>query len=198
MLDELSASDNVHWQQRLEKICYIGGITEIRGIRELIIAMSDVKGRLDLAGRFSPISIRKEFKALPSWNKINELGFVDREMVKSILATSRAGIVTFHPSPNHINSQPNKLFEYLSAGIPVITSDFPLWRKIVKGYNCGLIVDPLNPKEIADAINWIINNPEEAEKMGKNGRKAVEEHFNWGNEKKKLLNMYQNITGVSL
>jgi glycosyltransferase involved in cell wall biosynthesis len=59
-------------------------------------------------------------------------GFVNREEAKQIMAESKAGIVTFLPLPNHINAQPNKMFEYMSASLPVICSDFPLWNSIVE------------------------------------------------------------------
>jgi glycosyltransferase involved in cell wall biosynthesis len=103
------------------------------------------------------------------------------------LASSRIGIVTFLPEPNHIEAQPNKLFEYMSAGIPVIASDFPLWREIVESNYCGLCVDPEDPKSIAVAIDWLLEHPLEAEQMGKNGQRAVLERYNWDNEARTLV-----------
>jgi glycosyltransferase involved in cell wall biosynthesis len=104
-----------------------------------------------------------------------------------------AGLVTFLPLPNHIDAQPNKMFEYMSAGIPVIASDFPLWREIIQGDDCGLLLDPLNPAAIAHAIDYLVSHPEEAQRMGKNGRTAVETKYNWTMEEKKLLAFYDNI-----
>jgi glycosyltransferase involved in cell wall biosynthesis len=101
--------------------------------------------------------------------------------------------VLFHPVPNHVFAQPNKMFEYMSAGIPVIASDFPLWKAIIEGNKCGICVDPLNPDEIADAIEWIAQHPNEAEEMGNNGRRAVETIYNWDIERNKLLAFYQKI-----
>jgi len=49
----------------------------------------------------------------------------------------------------HVAAQPNKMFEYMAAGLPVIASDFPLWRQIVGGAKCGLLVDLLSAEEIA-------------------------------------------------
>jgi glycosyltransferase involved in cell wall biosynthesis len=104
-----------------------------------------------------------------------------------------AGLVLFHPQPNHINAQPNKMFEYMSAGIPVIASNFPLWKEIIEGNNCGICVDPLNANEIANAINSIMDNPDQAKLMGENGRRAVEEKYNWEHEAKKLLKIYEGL-----
>lgn len=79
------------------------------------------------------------------------------------------------------------------AAIPVIASNFTLWREIIEGTGCGLTVDPLDYRGIADAIMWLFENPIEAEEMGKRGQKAVYERFNWGREAEKLLLCYQGI-----
>jgi glycosyltransferase involved in cell wall biosynthesis len=182
------------WKNRLDKITYVGGISEIRGIRELIKAIDLVDNiHLNLIGQFSEQEIYKEVKEYGGWRNVEELGFLGREEVAEVLSQSKAGVVTFHPLPNHIDAQPNKMFEYMSAGVPLITSDFPLWREIVMGNECGICVDPLDPKAIAGAMKYIIDHPEEAERMGKNGQKAVLEKYNWSIEKEKLLKMYQRI-----
>jgi len=85
------------------------------------------------------------------------------------------------------------MFEYMIAGVPVVASNFPLWKEIVEGNSCGVTVDPLNPKEIAGAINYIIENPKEADKMGQNGKKAILEKYNWSIEEKKLLQVYKKL-----
>ena len=85
-----------------------------------------------------------------------------------------------------------QMLEYMSAGIPVIASNFSFWQEIIEDAECGICVDPLNPEEIANAIQFIIVHPEEAEQMGKNGRRAVEEKYNWDIEEKKLLEFYKS------
>ncbi len=176
-------------------LCYVGGISAIRGIREMVGAMDRVsKGvKLQLAGRFAEVDVEAEVKRFHGWARVDELGWLGRDGVCQVLARSMAGLVLFHPLPNHIDAQPNKMFEYMSAGLPVIASNFPLWKNIVEGNHCGICVDPMNPDEIAAAIDMLVNNPELAEEMGKNGRMAVEEKYNWGIEERKLLKLYEKL-----
>jgi len=153
---------------------------------------SDV--RLQLAGTFSEPELKNEIEKLAGWSRVDALGFVDRITAWNILNNSLAGLVLFLPLPNHIDAQPNKMFEYMSAGIPVIASDFPLWQRIIVGNDCGICVDPLNPKAIADAIDFVIGHPDRARRMGENGRHAVYDRFNWSIEENKLLNLYQVLS----
>ena len=193
LLDELASEGS--WAQKQPVVCYVGGIGKIRGIVEVTQAMGLVQSaaRLQLAGKFSEHDLQQRVQAQPSWQRVVALGFVDRTGVRDVLARSMAGLVTFLPAPNHIDAQPNKMFEYMSAGIPVIASDFPLWREIIAGNDCGLLANPLNPAQIAEAIDHLVTHPEDAERMGRNGRKAVLERYNWPNEEKKLLGFYQRI-----
>ncbi len=193
ILGELGPS--ISWAEKKPEVCYVGGIGQIRGIVEVVEAMGCLcsVGRLNLAGRFGDASLEKRLQGQPGWQRVNTLGFVDRAGVRDVLHRSMAGLVTFHPLPNHIDAQPNKMFEYMSAGIPVIASDFPLWREIIAGNECGLLVDPLNPAAIADAIDYLITHPTDAERMGHNGRRAVESRYNWDHEGQKLLAFYDTI-----
>jgi glycosyltransferase involved in cell wall biosynthesis len=181
------------WEEKLNAICYIGNITRARGISSIIEAMSSVDGELFLAGTFDYISYRKELHKKHGWSKVHELGQVDRKTAKEIISKSIAGLAVFLPEANHVNSQPNKIFEYMSAGIPVISSNFELWKTIIEKNNCGLCVNPLDPKEIADAINYLVKNKDLAEKMGQNGINIIRDLFNWNFEEKKLIDIYNYL-----
>ncbi|MDR9498530.1 MAG: glycosyltransferase family 4 protein [Hydrogenovibrio sp.] len=192
LLDELANTSD--WTQKENEVAYVGGIAKIRGIEEVISALEYTNGvRLNLAGSFSEKAVEEEVKNHQAWSKVNELGFLNRQQVNEVLAKSRAGLVTLHPVINYIDALPVKMFEYMAAGIPVIASNFPLWRDIVQGNQCGLCVDPLNPKAIGEAIQYLIDHPLEAEKMGKNGSQAVEQKYNWKTEEQKLLDLYDRL-----
>ena len=85
------------------------------------------------------------------------------------------------------------MFEYMATGLPVIVSNFPLWKEIVEDNKCGITVNPLDPQEIARAVEYLCSNPELMEKMGRNGRKTVMGKYNWGNESKILLSVYSSL-----
>lgn len=149
--------------------------------------------KMVLAGPFSSKSLEKECKALNGWRNVDYRSWLSRDEVMGELSKSKAGLVVLHPTPAYLDSYPIKMFEYMLAGIPVIASDFPLWRKIVDSANCGILVDPLKPEETAKAINWIINHPKKAEEMGRNGRQMIEEKYNWALEEKALLGLYKKL-----
>lgn len=185
----------IPWREKRVEACYIGGISIIRGIREIVQACEflDSSVRINLAGQFSEQSVETEVKKYAGWSHINELGFLDRNEVRELLRQSLVGLVTLHPTINYLNSLPVKMFEYMSSGIPVIASNFPLWREIIEGNDCGLCVDPLDPQIISKAIEYIIKNPERAYQMGLNGKRAVIDKYNWGNEEEKLNRFYRSL-----
>jgi len=192
LLDELANTSN--WSQKNNEVVYIGSIAKIRGIKEIVRAMEYVQEiKLSLAGKFSEKDIEDIVKSYNGWCNVNELGFLNRVEINSVLAQSKVGLVTLHPVINYLDSLPVKMFEYMASGIPVVASDFPLWSEIVESNECGLCVDPLNPKAIGEAIQYLIDNPAQAERMGRNGRKAVEGKFNWTVEEKKLLDLYKGL-----
>ncbi|MDB9753521.1 glycosyltransferase family 4 protein [Oceanospirillaceae bacterium] len=197
LLGEL-AVDDINWSRKKNKIAYVGGIGRIRGILEVVDAMEKVgeNARLQLAGRFGDPAVEQLAHGKAGWQKVDALGMVGREELRDLLAQCVGGLVTFLPEPNHIDAQPNKMFEYMSAGVPVIGSDFPLWKDIIEGSECGLCVDPGNSEAIAEAIDYLVTHPLKAERMGRNGQKAVNDKYNWAIEELKLFKFYKSLESL--
>ncbi len=193
LIDELNS--DLPWSEKHNEVCYIGSIGAIRGIRQIVSACELLQSpvRLNLGGSFSEPALEAEVKTYPGWDRVNSKGFLDRAGVRNMLHRSMAGLVTLHPIINYLDALPVKMFEYMAAGIPVIASNFPLWREIIEGNHCGVCVDPLNPKAIADVIDYLVINQDVAKRMGENGRKAVMEQYNWPTQEKILLNFYETI-----
>ena len=194
---EIEPGKEAH-RDRERIIFYVGDITKPRGLTEMLDAVSisgpEKKARLVLAGRFSPPRTRDEAELHPGWEFTDFIGWADRKQLNEMLKKSRIGMLTLHPYTCHLVAQPVKLFEYMLAGIPVISSDFPMYRKTIEDAQCGLLVDPLNPKEIAEAVNYLLDHPDEAEEMGRKGRAAVLEKYIWENEARELVSFYQKMS----
>lgn len=197
ILAELTVTNPKPYHERLPVVVYVGGITEIRGIKEMVEAVKlipeDLGVRLALAGKFSSPELENEVCSMAGWESVDYLGWQSREGVAGLYNRARVGLVLLHPTLNYLDSCPIKLFEYMSAGIPVIASDFPLWRKVVSDIGCGLLVEPLDPRAIADSIRWLLVHSVEAELMGKRGQDAVVKRYNWDTEARKLLDVYHDL-----
>lgn len=191
-LNELSPIEG-QTKQREQAVCYVGIMTEIRGLEQILDAMELVDAKLYLAGMFYDEDFKIKLQSKPAWSKVVWCGFLNRKEMAEMISKVRAGFVLFHPEPNHINAQPNKLFEYMSAKLPVICSDFPLWNELIYKNNCGYTVNPFDTKEIVKALNLVLSNDELIYNLGNNGYQAVYDKYNWEAEKSKLIDFYNNI-----
>jgi glycosyltransferase involved in cell wall biosynthesis len=180
-------------EEKENAICFVGAISRLRGVKEIVEAAFLANVKLYLAGKFTESDFEQEVKELPGWKNVVECGQLDREQVANLMAKCIAGIVTFLPAPNHCNAQPNKMFEYMSAGLPVICSNFPLWKEIIETNECGICVNPSDPQSIADGIKKIATSFKVAAKFGKNGKVAIKEKYNWEEECRKLIDLYNNL-----
>lgn len=177
---------------KAKRVLYVGGISEARGITNLVDAMEGVDGTLTIGGSFSA-SYRDKLSSKPAWEKVETPGFLNKDEVYALCCDSAAGMCTLKNTPNHYISLPIKMFEYMNAGLPVIVSDFPAIRDVVEKERCGIIVDPDSVEEIREAIRYILDHPEEAEEMGARGFEGVLREYNWAEEEKKLLALYEEL-----
>jgi glycosyltransferase involved in cell wall biosynthesis len=197
IIGELCPASDAPYSARGPIAAYVGGGTPERGIREMVIALGLLPESVDLtlhfAGTITPAAYLDELKTLAGWQRVRYLGWQNRTQVAQLLSSARLGIVTFLPIANHMNSEPTKLFEYMSAKLPVVASNIPHWESLVRQNGYGVLADPTQPSAIATAILEILRDPAEAEAMGQRGHRAVMSEYNWGAASANLAQLYQRI-----
>lgn len=176
-------------------ICQVGSLTRDRGITQLIMAASRAKVKLILGGMLKPENYLAEVQNMPEFSCVDYRGFVKRDEVSKIYQESKIGLSTILNigQYNKSDNLPTKVYEYMSMGLPVILSDSPYVQKVLNQYSFGIAVDPGNIEQMVDAILFLLNNPESAERMGKYGRLAIKEKFNWAIEGQKLIDLYESL-----
>jgi len=198
LIEEIINCD-FNYTDRQPTIAYVGGISRIRGALEMVHAVDIVREHyhsnisLTLVGGLESSALQGELINLPGRDYVEYMGPQPRDKALNCVRRARVGLVLFHPAPNHVYSQPNKLFEYMACGTPVVASHFPYWRDIVEGVSCGLLVDPQDPWEIAKAVKWLLDHPDEAAAMGRRGREAVVRKYNWESQVPTLLRLYEQL-----
>lgn len=185
-------------------LLYLGGITPIRGIEELIDGFAHTsklrpQAKLIFVGSFESEAFEKKIREKIKANQLNDKvefkGKVPYEQIEEHLSKASIGIIPYLPVPNHLVCLPNKLFEYMAAGVAVIASDFPHYRKVVDSSQSGLLVNPERPQSISKAMLELLENPVLTKEMGENGMEAFNLAYNWNSEEEKLFAFYKQLLG---
>lgn len=174
-------------------VLYQGGFTQYRGLEELIEAFTYLDESFCLVF-MGYGKIRNELEVIVYSkglnNRIKFLPAVPQIELLKYTSSADLGVIPYKPvSLNNYYTLPNKLFEYINAGIPIIASDLPELRRIIKGYDIGYLFDPYKSESIADAIKYVFSDKERYAAIKANTSKAAGE-YNWNKESKKLLECY--------
>lgn len=181
-------------------VCYAGLISRMWYIENILNSLVHINNiQFNLAGNPADQTYLSLLKSKPGWAKVNYIGQIEySEVNDKVYSKSNIAMALLDYIPlcrgNVGNLSNNKLFEYMLAGLPVICTDFILWKEIVETNKCGICVNPRDVKSIVNAINYLSDNPEIASQMGVNGKKIVMEKYNWNCEEKKLLELYSIIS----
>ena len=177
-------------------ITHTGGVSEQWHIHKVIEAIEKIDDIcFILASNTVEGQYMHQLRSLKGWEKVNFLGAVKHQLLyEKVFSQATVGIALLDYIPQckgHIGNLSNtKLFEYFLMGLPVVCTDFDLWKDIIEKEHCGICVNPYNVEEVKQAIVKLIDNPELAKEMGQNGQRAVIEKYNWKTEEAKLLNLY--------
>lgn len=185
-------------------LLYAGGLTKDRGTLESIQALQEIikkapEAKLAFLGEFKGGSgeykeeVHAYIKKTNLERYVDFLGYVPHEKVVEYMNIAKVCTLFLQPIPRYKKAVSIKLFEYMACGKPVVASNFTEIRKVVKEADCGILVDPTNVDEIANAILYLLEHLEEAKRMGENGRRAVEEKYNWEKMEEKLLKLYEGL-----
>lgn len=176
-------------------VIYAGGLTEERGITTLAEAVKRTDAVLVLCGPFSSPEYQAKIMSMCQPGQIIYKGNLSREELFRQYGDVAVGMCTLHAVGQYalLDNMSTKVYEYMQCGLPVVMSNFPCYQHWNEKYHFGICVDPSDPDDIAAAIRYLLDHPDEARQMGENGRRAVKEEFNWGVEEKKLLALYEDI-----
>ena len=193
-IEEIEATSN--GRARLGTyVCYAGALTKDRGIEQIIDACYIAKVKLVLAGEFANEEFRDYLKKKEAFSIVDYRGKCNREEVLEIYRNAAMGASTIQwiGQYPYASNLPTKVYEFMMQSLPFVISNFPYCKKVVDEYACGITVDPSNPVDIAAGITQILEDPEQALEMGANGRRAIEQYFNWEIEEQKLFLLYDKI-----
>jgi glycosyltransferase involved in cell wall biosynthesis len=192
--DEFKIVQGLPYREREQIVAYVGYLADVRGLREMTEAIRMVNverpAKLVLAGTLVSGAQNDTFRGS---EHVELMGQIDRLQIVHLLSRAKVGIVVYHPTANYFHGQPTKLLEYMAAGLPIVASDFPFYREVIESSGCGLLVDPLQPAAIANAISWLLRNEARAEEMGRCGQQAVLDRYNWERESQGLLAVYDAL-----
>lgn len=193
----IQAKTNGHSEK---KLLYTGTIAEDRGALHFAEILNQIKNlHIHMIGRCSPGTYDQMLKiAGESKNRLHVRGVGEYVPYEEIVAAYEqggwlAGLALFPATPHYVNKELTKFFEYMAAGIPVLCSNFPVWKALIEESGAGICIDPDDDAQIVEAVDYLYRNPDARKKMGKSGQEAVKNIYNWEREAKKLINFYENV-----
>lgn len=190
ILPDFSKLREINIKKDKPSVIFVGGMTRLRGLYELIEAFKDLdEYELWLLGPISDIDLKNKLEN--ECKNIKYFGTVEAYDVFSYIQKADIGIITFLPAPNHINTLATKPFEYMACGKPMIMSNFNYWMDTFK--ESSLYVDPTDVIEIRNTIKQLFNNNKLLEEMSSLNKRLTKEEYNWSKESQKLIILYKEL-----
>ena len=176
---------------RCRQAVYVGHISFNRGLIEMVEACAIANLPLVMAGS---IGASEAAWLKKSATQVIYRGKLDRSAIAKLLNESLIGLCLFRSDPNHLHAIPTKVFEYMAAGLPVVTSDLPTCREIVETAACGFAVSLKERKELSGKLTMLANNPRRALELGLAGRAAVVRNYSWEQDASELRALYERMS----
>lgn len=171
-------------------VIYVGQLSEVRGIKTLINAMSYLSPdcRLVLVGEWESLQFQQSCQNTEGWERVIYKGYLPLDDAYNEILNTTICVITVFPIKNYTTGIMVKILEYMALGKPVIMSNFPYWKNLFN--DCAYFVDPQNPEDIARGIGELLNNFPLRKVISENGKSRVFERYSWESEEKKLIDLY--------
>lgn len=184
--------------ERMHALCCVGGVRDEWSHRQILEAIKDIPDlTYELYGSEPIPGYADRLQKGIGGEKLRYHGRIAHAAAGMAIRECRIAMALCQYSVNtggRLGSLGNnKLFESMMCAVPVICTDYVLWKNIIDRYQCGICVDPNDIPAIREAVETLLNDGEMAETMGRNGRRAVEREFNWNTQKEQLLELYEEL-----
>lgn len=182
-------------------LVHLGLFSKMRGWPQVLDALARMRHtnvNLLVIGEVNDGSLR-EFEdrvtLLGLKERVKVLEWMPFEQAFSYLLNADIGIIAFQPGiTNHVYAMPHKMFDYMAAGLAVALPEFAVEvAPIITDSKCGVLIDPSNPQDMADKLDVLINSPKIMREMGRRGKEAVRDRYNWETEAVRLIAMYREL-----
>jgi glycosyltransferase involved in cell wall biosynthesis len=182
---------------RVLRVVYVGGISPVRGVRELVLAAHMLRGAVDLhlAGPVFDTGFLRELESMTGWQYCHYHGWLDWQGSIALVKACDVGACVLLAAPNHVEALPVKVFEYMACGKGSIVSSFPLWRRLFVG--AALFVDPTEPASIARLMQQLLTEPTLLRRLSERGRVLAETRYSWESEAQRLAHGYAALWCVT-
>jgi len=183
------------------RLLYTGQITRARGAAALAAMLDHLpeNAEVRLIGRCPEPDLARELRQRAARDprlvlRIEEEDWVPREEIVAAYGEPWTAMVAIFPdSDQYRDTEPTKFFEAMAAGIPIVCSDFPMWKALVEGEGVGFTVPPADAAAAARRVLWLAGHPEEAEAMGRRAQELVRTRYNWETQARRLLELYRRL-----
>jgi len=197
--DKLGRDDLLHQKADLDPeeniVLYQGGFSPNRGLETLIDASKWIDDATVVFMGWGSVEteLRNRVEELDLEDSVKFIGPAPQADLIKYTRGAEIGVIPYQfVGLNNYYTTPNKLFEYMTAGIAIVGSDFPELKRIIEGQSLGATFDPESSRDIAEKINSMLDDDQTLEEYQENA-KAATEKYNWENESKKLKQIYNSL-----
>jgi glycosyltransferase involved in cell wall biosynthesis len=175
-------------------VAHSGWLSPERHLEELVGSLAHLPATVGLVlvggGRLEP-ALRARAESLGVSDRLVTLGVVETGQIVPTLRQATVAAVLIEPRyESYRRSLPNKFFEAVAAGLPLVVGAIPEVKRLVEAYDIGVVCDPSDPRSIADAVKRVLE-PDMLARMGPNVRRARQE-LSWASEAGKMIALYRD------